>query len=334
MSRKHLSPVVMGLAALVGLGLSAQGALAATSLKLSSCLPKNHDQVEAFFTTFVAQMKKNESIIKLNYKGGPEITPRNKQPGALQRGLLDVIICPTYYPGLVPEQSALTPSTASPARLRENGGYDMLQEAWGKGMNARILGWGNHGGALFHFYLGFEPKLDKKTGFQFEGLKMRSTNIYNPFLVAMGATPINMGMTDLYTALERGVVKGFVWPEGGIAKFGWAKFIKYRVEVPFFRSSTLVMINRDKYKSLSQKARKQIDAAGLFYEQNSGKVLRKKADADNVKVFAAGVKRYQMKEPYASALVKTIYDSSWEKMKKYKFQVDKAMLKAKLFDDK
>ena len=333
MSGKFLTSAMVGLAAVAGLCLATQGALAATSLKLSSCLPKNHDQVEAFFATFVAEMKKDESIVKLNYKGGPEITPRTKQASALQRGLLDVIICPTYYPGLVPEQSALTPSTASPARLRQNGGYDMLQKAWGEGMNARILGWGNHGGAQFHFYLGFEPKLDKKTGFQFEGLKMRSTNIYNPFLVAMGATPINMGMTDLYTALERGVVKGFVWPEGGIAKFGWAKFIKYRVEVPFFRSSTLVMINRDKYKNLSNKARQQIDAAGLFYEQNSGKVLRKKADADNIKVFAAGVKNYHMKEPYASALVKTIYDSSWEKMKRYKFRVDQAALKAKLFDE-
>lgn len=319
---------------MAGICLGAQGALAATSLKLSSCLPKNHDQVEAFFATFVAKMKKDESILKLNYKGGPEITPAKKQPGAMQRGLIDIITCPSYYPGLVPEQGALTPSTASPARLRENGGYDMMQEAWGKGMNTHILGWGNHGGAFFHFYLGFEPKLDKKTGFQFEGLKLRSTNIYNPFLIVMGATPINMGMTDLYTALERGVVKGFVWPEGGIAKFGWAKFLKYRVEVPFFRSSSLVMINLDKYKSLSNAQRKQIDAAGLFYEQNSGKVLRKKADADNEKVFAAGVKKFYMKEPYASALLKTIYESSWEKLKGYKFRVDHAALKAKLFDDK
>lgn len=42
----------------------------------------------------------------------------------------------------------------------------------------------------------------------------------------------------------------------------------------------------------------------------------------------------QLKEPYASALVNTIYGSSWEKMKKYKFTVDKATLKAKLFDEK
>jgi TRAP-type C4-dicarboxylate transport system substrate-binding protein len=323
-----------GIAVTAGLAVLSQAAIAATTLKMSTCLPRNHDQVEAFFDTFVKKMNANASMLKIKYKGGPEITPRKQQGAALQRGILDVIQCPTYYVGQVPEARALTPSTASPARLRENGGYDMLQVAWAKGMNARILGWGNHGGAQFHFYLSFEPKLDKKTGFQFDGKKMRSTAIYNPFLVAMGATPVNMGMTDLYTALERGVVKGFVWPEGGVAKFGWPKFIKYRVEVPFFRSSNTVMMNLDKYKALSNAERKQIDAAGLFYEQESGKILRKKADADNKKVFAAGVKKMRLKEPYASALVDTIYGSSWEKMKKYKFRIDKAKLKAKLFDDK
>ena len=331
---KTRTNILAGIAVTAGLAVISQAAIAATTLKMSTCLPRNHDQVEAFFDTFVKKMKEDESLIKINHKGGPEITPRKQQGPAMARGILDVVMCPTYYVGNVPEARALTPSTASPARLRQNGGYDMLQTAWAKGMNTRILGWGNHGGAQFHFYLSFEPKLDKKTGFQFDGAKMRSTAIYNPFLVEMGATPINMGMTDLYTALERGVVKGFVWPEGGVAKFGWPKFIKYRVEVPFFRSSTLVMMNLDKYKALSNKAREQIDAAGLYYEQNSGGILRKKADVDNEKVFAAGVKKMQLKEPYASALVNTIYGSSWEKMKKYKFTVDKATLKAKLFDEK
>jgi TRAP-type mannitol/chloroaromatic compound transport system substrate-binding protein len=329
---KSANKVLAGIAVTVGLAFLSQSVIAQTKLRMSTCLPKSHDQVEAFFETFVAQMKKDESEIVLQYKGGPEITPRNKQPGALKRGLLHVILCPTYYPDLVPEQSALTPSSASPMRLRQNGGYAMLQKAWGEGMNSHILGWGNHGGAQFHFYLGFDPKLNKKTGFDFEGIKMRSTNIYNPFLVAMNATPVNMGMTDLYTALERGVVKGFVWPEGGIAKFGWAKFIKYRVEVPFFRSSTLVMINRDIYKGLSSKGRAQLDAAGIHYENNSGKILRKKADVDNAKVFAAGVKKMKLGEPYASALVETIYGASWEKMKRYKFRVDRETLRAKLFD--
>ena len=170
-----------------------QGAMAATTLSMSTCLPRNHDQVEAFFDTFVDEMKSDQSAVKLDYKGGPEITPRKRQANALKRGLLDVILCPTYYVGLVPEARALTPSTASPMRLRDNGGYEMLQKAWAKGMNARILGWGNHGGAQFHFYLGFEPKLSKKTGLDLKGIPIRATAIYQPFLVKMNFFFIYMG---------------------------------------------------------------------------------------------------------------------------------------------
>ena len=46
--------------------------------------------------------------------------------------------------------------------------------------------------------------------------------------------------------------------------------------------------------------------------------------------------KYLVDVPFfgSSTLVKTIYGSSWGKMKEYKFKFDKATLKAKLFDDK
>lgn len=332
MLSKYLPRAATGLAAIFAISALPYNAGAVETLTLSSCLPKTHDQVEVFLATFMKEMKKNEKTVKIDYKGGPEITPRGKQPGALKRGVLDIILCPTYYPGLVPEQRALTPSSASPMELRRNGGYAMLQEAWGKGLNAHILGWGNHGGAVFHFYLGFKPKLSKETGLDLTGYRIRSTNIYRPFLLKMGATPVNMGMTELYAALQRGLVKGFVWPEGGVAKFGWPKYIKYRVEVPFFRSSTLIMINLDKYKALSNKARKQVEAAGLYYENNSGKLLLAKGIADTKKVFESGVKKIHLDAAHAKALVDTVYGASWESMAKYEFRVDKAKLKAKLFN--
>ena len=55
-----------------------QGAMAATELTMATCLPRNHDQVEAFFETFVDEMKTDESVIRINFKGGPEITPRKR----------------------------------------------------------------------------------------------------------------------------------------------------------------------------------------------------------------------------------------------------------------
>lgn len=86
------------------------------------------------------------------------------------------------------------------------------------------------------------------------------------------------------------------------------------------------MINRKKYKSFSQEGKEQVDAAGIYYELNSGRILRQKADANNKKVFAAGVKKLNLSPQHAKALFNTIYNASWENMKRFKFVVDKAKL--------
>ena len=62
-----------------------------------------------------------------------------------------------------------------------------------------------------------KPKLSKTTGLDLTGKKMRTTPLYTPFFKAMGATTKNISPAEVYTALERGVVDGLAWPEGGVA---------------------------------------------------------------------------------------------------------------------
>jgi hypothetical protein len=87
------------------------------------------------------------------------------------------------------------------------------------------------------------------------------------------------------------------------------------------------MINLKNYNSFSQKGKKQVDAAGIDYEFNSGGMMRQKPDANNKKVFAAGVKKLNLSPQQAKALFNTIYNASWENMKRFKFAVKKVKLK-------
>ena len=91
---------------------------AAEELKMSTALGQKHDQSKAMFATFAKEMKKDESVVKLNYIGGPEVTPNRKQGAAMKRGLIDIIMSPTtYYANLVPE-ARLTGSRVRPRRVR------------------------------------------------------------------------------------------------------------------------------------------------------------------------------------------------------------------------
>jgi len=306
---------------------------AVTELKVSTALSSKHDQSTAFFETFMAMMKMDESEVKLKYIGGPEVTPNRKQGAAMKRGLIDIIMSPTtYYSNTQPEAKLTGISNVAPQEWRKNGGYDIMAKAWAKRMNAVILGWGNfYTTEQFAIWTIDKPKLSKATGIDLKGMKVRSTALYTAFFREMGAIPKTISPSEVYTALERGVVKGLAWPEGGVAFRGWQRYIKYRVFPGFFRSTTMATMNKDKFESLSKKAQAQLIKAGLHYENASGAILKEKARIDNEKIRKEGVQDFHLPPEYAKAYVNTILGASWADAAKRKYTVPFEVLKSKMY---
>lgn len=323
--------------ALAGAALSALAAAAgaqAATINVTTSLQRNHDQVVAYFKLFHDPVNKANNGITLIYKGGPEAIPNRKQGAALKRGVIDFVFGPsTYYAGEVPETRVVTLSNRPQQELRRNGAMDLLQVAWAKGLNAHIVAHPFYGGSTFHVYLRHAPKISEKTGLDLTGVKLRATPAYVPFMKAMGATTISISPSEVYTALQRGVVDGLAWPEGGVAVYGWQEFIKYMVGPGFWRSSSMAVINLDKYKSMTKKERDALDAAGIEFEKKSGPYLRKLADIDNAKVFKAGVKPMDLTGKAGAAFTRTVYQATWEAAKKYRLAVSYDKLKRLLLAD-
>tara|TARA_R110000787_G_scaffold19721_4_gene58884 strand:+ start:231 stop:1244 length:1014 start_codon:yes stop_codon:yes gene_type:complete len=328
--RRTYAAGALAIVAAVGATLPAQ---AAEELKMITALNPQHDQTTVFMDTFTKKMKEDESVVTVNYLGADEVTPSSKQAAALMRGLVDIIMSPTtYYSNLIPEARLTGISNVSPEEWRKNGGYDLMSKVWAEKGNAVILGWGNYYGYnQFYIWLLNEPKLSKTTGLDLTGAKMRTTPLYTPFFKAMGAITKNIDPAEVYTALERGVVDGLAWPEGGVVSRGWQRFIKYRVGPGFFRSTTFVTMNKDKFDKLSKAGQEQVLAAGLHYERESGPLLKQRADIDNQKVFEAGVKDYTLPPEYAKAYIKTILDANWADAATRDYTVDFETLKSKMY---
>lgn len=310
----------------------AASAQAAVTLKVSTCLAKTHDQVETYFQAFhdkFNEIAKGEA--KLHYVGGPEVSPRQKQGPALRRGLVDMIFCPMgYYEGMVAEAGLTSVTNLSTQELRANGAIDQLQPVWADKFNGMILGWCCYG-VDFHIYTTFKPKESTKSGLDLKGHKMRSTATYRPFLVAMGAIPVTMAASEMYTGLQRGVVQGLAWPEGALSKYGVQKFLKYRVYPGFYRSGSMVVINLDKFKSLPKSVQDKLTQTGLAFEADSVTILRKKADADNEKLWASGLQKMELKGEARKAYLRTVYELAWEVRKDKPFTVPFAKLKEKMY---
>jgi len=304
-----------------------------STIKVSTCQVKTHDHVVVFLNEFLKPAQANKIGLKLRYLGGPEVTPYNKQGAAMKRGVLDLIFCPTpYYGASLPEARLPGVHNKSLVEMRKNGAYDMLEEAWNKGLNSHILAWPAFNVSTFYVYTKFKPKLSKMTGIDLSGKKMRSTGLYKPMLAAMNATAITMSPSDVYTGLERGVVDGMAWPKGSITKQGWQKFLKYKITPNFYGATFMVTINLDKWKSLTQAERDFLTKLSKKYEQRSDEIVGKSLLIDEAKLKKAGVKNIDLTGEYAKAYLKTIYGAKWKGNDKYKYTVDYKKLKPLMYE--
>ena len=327
-------PVTIAAAASFAVGLAMASSPAQSStIKVSTCQQRNHDHVIVFLNHFLKPAQKNDIGLKLKYIGGPEITPFQKQGGLLKRGLIDLIFCPTpYYGATLPEARLPGVHNKSLEEMRSNGAYALLEKAWNRGLNAHILAWPAFNVSTFYVYTKFKPKLSKKTGLDLTGVKMRSTGLYKPFLAAMNATPITISPSDVYTGLERGVVDGMAWPKGSVTKYGWEKFLKYKITPNFYGATFLVIINLKKWNGLTQAERDFLTRVSAEYEKKSDAIVAMNLAADEAKLEKAGVETINLTGEYAKAYLKTIYDAKWKINDKYKYTVDYKKLKSLMYE--
>ncbi|MDA1327043.1 MAG: TRAP transporter substrate-binding protein DctP [Proteobacteria bacterium] len=330
--RRCLVAIALTIVPALPILFSAPPAAAVETIKLTTCLPRTDGLVIAFMDVYMkpfAAAAKGVATIK--YIGGPEVTPRTKQAAAVERGLMDMIFCPaSYYSGNVLEAKLLPVGNVPVWDLRKNGAMDMLQEAWAKNLNARIISYCCNE-TPFHIYLTQPPKFLANGNIDLRGLKLRSTALYNAPFKALGATPITMAAPEIYTGLQRGVVSGFGWPETSVVALGVKDLVKYKIEPGFFRGTNVVIMNLKRYKALSAKARAIVDKVGEQFERDSIPYMDKLVADDVAKLKKAGMKIVTLSGPGKKAFQKTLYDAAWQDMKGRKYVVDFNKLKSLMY---
>lgn len=302
-------------------------------LKTQTALPKHHDLSKSFLENFVKKLNEvGKGVVQIDYIGGPEVTPVKKAAPALKRGVFDILHSPAaYHAGIVPEGLSMMATNLTPAEVRANGGFDLLAPHWKSKLNAKILAWAESG-AQFHLYTVNEPKM-KDGKIDLTGVKMRTTGAYRPLLTALGATTVQISAGETFTGLQRGVVEGFGWPTVGLNAMGLAKAVKYRIDPPFYHLANLVLINMDKWNSLSKEAQAILTKVGAEYEQSSIDYIKAAGDADAEGVKKAGVTVFQMDEAAQKTYLATAYNAMWKRIETKLGKDETAKLRAKMYKE-
>ena len=223
--------------------------------------------------TFLAMVEdinaRGAGVVQIEVRGGPEAIGMFEQPAAVRDGVVDMVHTPgSFYGANVPEIDAMVAARVTPMEARANGGAAVMDEAHRERFNVTHLGWID-GGIKFHIYMNSEPKFNADGVLDLTGVKLRDNPIYNAFFTALNATTSSMPATEVYSALEKGVVDSAAWTQIGIPQLKWNEFLTHRVDPAFYNTDLGVIMNLDAWNALSQESRDLITTVVQEWEEKS-----------------------------------------------------------------
>ena len=256
--------------------------------------------------------KRGEGVVKIQVMGGPEAIKMFEQPNAVRDGVVDMVHTPgSFYGAAVPEIDAMVASTQNATQTRANGGTAMMDAAHQKRFNVKYLAWIDSG-VGFNIFTVNEPKFRSSDQvLDLSGVKIRDNPIYTAFLKSLEATTSPMPSTEAYGALEKGVIDAAPWTTIGITDLKWNKFLKYMVEPSFYSTDLGIIVNLDRWNSLSAEARDVLQSVAIESEEKSHNE-RQAEIADYKKAYIDGGMQFvSHSETGGANYLKLAYDSVW-----------------------
>lgn len=269
----------------------------ATNLKLLSAYAPNF----IFNVGITDNFKKN--LVEMSggkfkiQQFGPDVVPTFEQFQPTQAGVFDINFThPTYHAGNMGLGILMDMTTFDPTKRRETGLFDAMDKAYNK-QGLKIIAFAPV--SPYH-YITKEPLSGAKPSFQ--GLKLRSNPTLQNVVMELGGSPVTMAGGEVYTSLQKGVIDGAAWTLVGVKDFKWNEVANYMVRPTFGSITMLLMMNLEKYNSLSAEEKKWIDEAGKKTELDSLAFFNARVDDEIKYLEDKGMKYTQMNADDAKAV--------------------------------
>ncbi len=281
----------------------------AVELKMATFLPKDDVNLTAWWAFVEDINKKSKGDLTIKFVGGPEAIPAFKQFEAMRTGVVDMIfIAEAYYGGTVTGAAYTHLSRLTPPEERKNGYYEVRVDLLKK-HNIFYLGRAEHG-TWFHL---FTNKFVKRPQ-EMAGQKIRTSATYEPFVKALGAVPITLPGSEVYTALERGVVDGYAWSVLGNISMGWPEVCKFIVEPRLYSMNIEALINLDTWNKLSKAQQKLLIDGMIENEAKFTKVFEELGEKELKAMEAKGMKWIKFTPEDTKWYVELAYKAGWDEV--------------------
>jgi len=230
-------------------------------LKLAHFMSPMHIQHKKSFVPFsekVKELSKGQVTVKI-YSGGALGGPKQLADAA-KSGITDIaFVIPSYTTGRFPRTSAfdlpfIFDSAVHATKVLYSLAYDYLADDY---KDYKVLWFYSCGTGQLH-----SATKPIRTVGDVEGMKMRAPSAYmSKALKLLGANPVGMPISKLTMSLEKKVVDGMLTPFSAVIDFRLWDLVKYIAEVDMYLSPMVVLMNKQKWNSLPDAAKKVVDEA-------------------------------------------------------------------------
>jgi TRAP-type transport system periplasmic protein len=303
-------------AALAATTILAGPAAAEDVLSAVHAFPTTLIYTQSFLEFVDAVNERGEGVVRIEVRGGPEAIGLFQQADAVRDGVVDMAYTPgSFYAGAFPERDALVASNITAIEARENGGIDLINEIHQEKMGVYYLGWFDSG-VTYNLWTVNEPALDADGNLDVSGIRLRGNPVYNAFFTNyLGASVIDLPTTDVYSGLERNMVDATGWTQIGLMDLRWDEFVRYRIEPSFFSTDLGVIVNLEKWESLSEESREILQEVAIEHERSSVEKLRALADEELAALEEAGMTTVTLEGEAAARYLEAARDETWARMR-------------------
>ena len=300
-----LNLVLAGTASLL---VFAIGSASAADLKLLTSWNKNIWPTYVVLDRFVKNTKKiGGDKIKIRISG-PEVIPGFEQLQPVKAGVFDILFTHGVYhmgsKGLAAITDALN---ADPVGKRSSGVWDHLDKFYQKTHGLKLLAISANSSKGYHIFL-------KKpiSGGNWKGRKIRGTQTYHGVIRLFGGEPVVMPGSQVYSALEKGVVDGAAWPAAGMLSMKHYEVAKFKVRPTFGTSTLPILMNMNSWKKVTKEEQSILLQAGYQTELEMPWIGDQMQAEEDAQLEKFGVKITRIPADQIPVMRKAFSDSLWK----------------------
>ena len=260
------------------------------------------------FKMFVDEVNtKFAGEVEINWRGGPEIMPPFKQAEGVRNGAVDMTYTsPSYYQGLVPTSGTMNLSYKTYAEIAATNYHERMTELHAE---KDLIFLGEIPATQLNFVIYMAKEV---SGLEdLKGKRIRVFPTLLPIVKALGAEPIVMGMGDIFTAMERGTIDGYM--QGPLAQAKQFEGLVKTVIFPgVYRAGFPVLINKKTWGKMSTDLQQRLTTFLRWYFAYRVDYLWSQDIADNIELMkGAGFNILELPADEAASYEQMAMDAAW-----------------------